>query len=154
MERLLALFLAATASAYGGGHEFDRVVSAIEEHYGVKRTQIPLIGAANLLIKVARPAGARGFKLAVFEDLPDSGDWRMEDVWGADLHPLAVARSSQDDESTYILAGEVGRTAKVLIVTFERNEATVMEVAVNFDALLKMMAAPDRAREIFRTSDR
>ena len=41
--RLLALLLAASSATYAAGSEFDRIVKAIESHYGTPRTHIPLM---------------------------------------------------------------------------------------------------------------
>jgi hypothetical protein len=153
--RVLALFLALAGAAGAADHEFDRVVSAVEKHYGVKRTRIPLMGVANLFVKVARPAGTSGFKLALFEDLPSPPsddlaelDRFMDDVRGR-LHPLVVTRSRRDGEASYIYAGEVGKSTELLIATFERHEATVIEVTVNMETLLKMIGSPDTAHRMF-----
>jgi hypothetical protein len=156
--RLLALFLAAAGAAYSADHEFDRVVSAVEKHYGVKRTHIPLMGVANFFLKVARPAGTSGFKLAVFEDLPaPSGpdeladlDRFMDEVCAGRLHPMVVTRSRPAGESTYILTGEVGKSTQMLLATFEPHEATVIEVTVNIETLLKMIGSPERAHRLFQ----
>lgn len=161
-SRLLALFLAAFSAAYGADREFDRVVKAIEKHYNVKRTHVPLLGVANLFVKVARPAGTSGFKLAVFEDLPSPSpyddrvelDRFMDDVCRGGLHALVVTHSRRDGESSYILAGEVGKSSELLIATFERHEATVIQVTVNMDTLLKMIGTPDEAHRMFRQQDR
>jgi hypothetical protein len=161
-SRLLALFLAAVSAAYGADREFDRVVKAIEKHYDVKRTHVPLLGVANLFVKVARPAGTSGFKLAVFEDLPSPSpyddrvelDRFMDDVCRGGLHALVVTHSRRDGESSYILAGEVGKSSELLIATFERHEATVIQVTVDMDTLLKMIGTPDEAHRMFREQDR
>jgi hypothetical protein len=161
-SRLLALFLAAFSAAYGADREFDRVVKAIEKHYNVKRTHVPLLGVANLFVKVARPAGTSGFKLAVFEDLPSPSpyddrvelDRFMDDVCRGGLHALVVTHSRRDGESSYILAGEVGKSSELLIATFERHEATVIQVTVDMDTLLKMIGTPDEAHRMFRQQDR
>ena len=155
--RVLALLLAAGGAAYGADREFDRVVSAIETHYGVKRTHIPLMGVANLFVKVARPAGTHSFKLAVFEDLPSAAyddrvelDRFMDDIGRGRLHPLVVTHSRHDGEASYILAGEVGKSTEVLIATFEPREATVIEVTVDMETLFKMIGSPDGAHKMFR----
>ena len=157
-HRALALLLAAGSAAYGADWEFDRIVRAIENHYGVKRTHVPLMGVANLFVKVARPAGTSGFKLALFEDLQSCSDYRdqvdldrfMDDVRSRGLHALVVTHSRRDGESTYILAGEIGKSTKLLIATFERKEAAVVEVQVDMDRLLKMIGSPDEARRMYR----
>ena len=157
MNRALAVLLVAAGVASGG--EFDRVANAIEKHYGVKRTHIPMMGVADLFLKVAHPAGTTGFKLAIFEDLPSpSGpgdradlDRLMDDVCHGRLHPLVVTRSRRDGESTYILIGEVGKSTEILIATFERHEATVIEAQVDINTLLKMIGSPGDAHRIFQS---
>jgi hypothetical protein len=151
---LLPLFLAAVGTVYGADWEFDHVVHAIESHYHVKRTQIPLMGVANFMVKVVRPAGTTGFKLATFEDLqaddrdPLDLDRFMDEVSSGGLHRLVVTHSRPQGESTYILAGEVGKSTKMLIASFERNEATVVEVQVNVEELLRIIGAPDEAHNL------
>lgn len=154
--RVLALLLAAGGAAYGAEHEFDRVVSAIEKHYGVKRTHIPLLGVANLFVKVAHPAGTSGVKLAIFEDLPEPVyedradlDRVMNEVCEGRLHALVVTHSRRDGEATYILAGEAGKSTDLMIATFERHEATVIEVKVDMDTLLKLIGSPGSAHGMF-----
>jgi len=156
--RLLALFLAAAGAAYSADHEFDRVVSAVEKHYGVKRTHIPLMGLANFVVKVSHPAGTSGFKLAVFEDLPSPSepdaladlDRFMDEICTGGLHPMVVTRSRPAGESTYILTGEVGKSTRILIATFEPHEATVIEATVNIETLMKMIGSPETAHSLFQ----
>jgi hypothetical protein len=151
--RLLALLLTAASATYAAGSEFDRIVQAIESHYGTTRTRIPLMGVANLFVKVARPAGTSGFKLAVFENLgssPSYGqhaelDQFMRHLSGSSLHSLVRVHSHANGESTYIFAGEAARSTRMLIATFQRNEATVVEVKVSMDTLLKMVESPEHA---------
>ena len=155
--RVPALFLAAAAAAFGAGRDFDRVVNAIEHYYGVKHTHIPLLGAANLFAKVARPAGTRGFKLAVFDNLPgvpDDGGQRdldrfMNDLCRGGLRPLVVTHSRAGAESSYILAGETGKSTSLLIATFERDRATVVEVEIDLPVLFRMLASPVEAHRLF-----
>lgn len=156
-HRELALFLAAACAAYGADRDFDRIVGAVESHYGVKRTHIPLMGAVNLFSKVTHPAGTSGFQLAVFEDLPSAGygdqqelNHFIDGLCRDGLHALVVTHSRRDGESSYILAGEAGKSTKLLVATFERHEATVIEVKVNVETLVKMMASPDEAHRMFQ----
>jgi hypothetical protein len=151
--RLLVLLLTAASTTYAAGSEFDRIVQAIESHYGATRTHIPFMGMANLFVKVAHPAGTSGFKLAVFENLgsaPSYGehaelDQFMRHLSGSGLHSLVRVHSRANNESTYIFAGEAGRSTRMLIATFQRNEATVVEVKVSTDTLLKMVESPEHA---------
>ena len=62
---LIALLL---APAHAKGKGFKDVVKHIETNYRAKKTRIPMLGLANFAVKLIRPAGVKGFKLAVFED--------------------------------------------------------------------------------------
>jgi hypothetical protein len=86
------------------------------------------MGVANLVTKVARPAGTSGFKLAIFEDLKDLQHYDRGDDDGAPeldqfmsgltaggLHQVVRAHWRRGAESTYIYTGDVGRTARLLI---------------------------------------
>ena len=156
-RRLLALILMAAGAASAAGHEFDSIVKAIERRYDTKRLHIPFLGAANLFTKVARPAGASGFKLAVFEDLKAGQnddrsselDQFMSGPAAGGLHPVIRAHSRSIGEATYIYAAEVGHSTRLLIATFTRNEATVIEVKVSMRILLQLLASPNHAARMF-----
>jgi len=155
-SRVLALILVAASAACSADHEFDRVISAVEKHYGVRRTHIPLMGVASFFVKVAHPAGTSGLKIAIFEDLPSPTfddqvdlDRFMDSISGGRLQPMVVTHSRRDGESTYILTGDVGKSTEMLIATFERNEATVVQVTVNIETLLKMIGSPGHAHDMF-----
>jgi hypothetical protein len=153
--RLLAVFLAASAAAFGADRNFDRLVNAVESRFGVRQMDIPLVGVANFFLSVARPEGAAGFRLAVFEDLKFDvdGDGAALDGIMAEasegLHPLVRVRSRRDHEWTYIYTGEAGKTTRMLIATFGRSNATVVEVKLSMDALLRALADPARTGKLF-----
>jgi len=153
--RLLALVLAASAAAFGADRDFDRLVKAVESHLGAKRTNIPLLGAANFFVKAARPEGVAGFNLAVFENLrplarEDGGELdRIMAEASAGLHPLVRVRSNRNREWTYIYTGDAGKITTMLIATFERNQATIVEVKLSMDALVKALKEPRRAGKSF-----
>jgi hypothetical protein len=154
--RLLVVFLALSSAAWSADWEFDRVVNAIEHQYGVRHTHVPLMGVANFFVKVVRPGGATGFKLAVFENLRSDEQDEMEldrfmDRLGeSGLHRLLRVHSRRDGESAYIYLGELGRTTRMLLVTFDRDEATVMQVNLDVNALLRMLNDPGKGRRDYR----
>jgi hypothetical protein len=155
--RLPVVLLLASCSLFGADRDFDRVVAAVESRYGVKRVHVPLMGVANLFVKVARPAGASSFKLAIFENLNSAGgygdtadlDRLFDDLSARGLRPLVRVHSRRSDESTFICTGEVGKSTKLLIATFARNQATVIECQVNIDLLMKTFASPELASKTF-----
>lgn len=156
-----AAFWMASGAAFGGDRAFDRIVQAIESHYGTKPLHIPFMGVANFAVKVAHPAGAGGVKLAVFEGLRDLKSREDPDEWGerdrlmdklasSDLHPMIRVHSRHDGAATYIFMGPSGKSTRVLIATFERDEATVIEVKANIETLLKSLEDPEHARFTLR----
>ena len=145
-----AVLLLAAVPAFAGGAEFDRIVKAIEQHYGTHQMHIPFLGLASLVVSVAHPEGARGLRLAIFEDLKSDGrEWnerdRFMDTIGGELHPLVRVHSRRSGEATYIFMGPESRHARILIATFERNEATVVEVKADIDQLLRSLETPEHA---------
>lgn len=158
--RFLAVFLAGYASALGGDGEFDHVVKAIESHYSTKQTHIPFMGLASFAVRVAHPAGTSGFKLAVFEDLRIRGnrdeaelDHFMQTLYSSSLRPLVRVHSRRDGAATYIYAGDAGRSTRLLIAAFDRSEATVVEVKVDANTLMKWINDPDDARHMRSRDD-
>jgi hypothetical protein len=153
--------LAASGTAFGGDAEFDRIVKAIETRYGTRPMHIPFMGVANFVVKVTRPEGASGFKLAVFEGVKDLGSesdpgaWRerdrfMDTLVSSHLHPLVRVHSRRDNEATYIFMGTASKSTRILIATFERDEATVIEVKANIEKLLRSLQDPEHAGQTLR----
>ncbi|HUJ20149.1 MAG TPA: hypothetical protein VLX58_01450 [Bryobacteraceae bacterium] len=159
--RWLAILLTAFSTAFAGDGEFDHIVKAIESHYGTRHTHIPFMGVANVALKVRHPAGTTDFKMAVFEDLDSSPaygdhaelDQLMNGLTHRGLHPLVRVHSRND--ATYIYMGDAGKSTKLLIATFERAQATVIQVKVNMQTLLQLLNDPEHAADSFgATQDR
>ncbi len=156
--RALGVLLLAAGTAFAGDAEFDHIVKAIESHYGTHPTHIPFMGMADFILKVAHPEGASGFKLAVFEDLksaPEQREWAerdsfMNSVSGPSLHPMVRVHSRRSGEATYIFMGPQGKSTRLLIATFERNEATVIEVKADIDTIAKSLQEPGHAGRVLR----
>ena len=158
--RFVVVFLMGYASAMGGDNEFDHVVKAIESHYGTKQTHIPFMGLASFVVKVAHPAGTSALRLAVFEDLRIRGerdeaelDQFMRGLYSSSLHPMVRARS-RDGEMTYIYAGDAGKSTRLLIAAFDRTEATVVEVKVNVETLMKYVNHPGESHDLWGSKSR
>ncbi len=150
--RFLSLLLLACAAA-AADLNFDCGVKAVESRYGARRAHIPLMGVANLFVKVARPSGTSSFRLAMFDNLNSFGESRddfMDHLEAGHLHSLARVHSGQEGDATYILAGDAGKSTRLLIATFGRNAATVIEVKVNAAALRRTFERPDLAVKSFK----
>lgn len=145
----LALSLAYMPAA--ADNEFGALVKHLEKHYNARRTRIPFLGLAGFIVKVVRPAGAKGFKLAVFEDQDFSraaDDTAFETVMGRALgdgwQPFVRVYSRRSGERAYIYAKQSGKDVQLMIATIEAREAVVMQVKLNPDTLAKWMEKPNQ----------
>jgi hypothetical protein len=129
--------------------EYGSVVKLVESHFHVKHKGTPFI--ANLAVKVVRPRGVRDFKLATFEDQDFSAPGAdtefgmavrrlLTPVW----QPLVQTRNRQDGEQTYVYLREDGDNFKVMVVTIERRDATVLQAEVSPQTLVKWIKDPDK----------
>jgi hypothetical protein len=140
------------------GHEFDGVVHAIEDHYGVRHMRIPFLSFAMSF--AARPAGVSGFRLAVFEDFhPSSASMHETATMSEDLqrvleHSLGpdwrlfVRTRTQDDSDDALIYVNLGKAKlQMMIVTIEPDEATVVEMNLSDRALRRWLKEPKESAE-------
>ena len=132
------------------GRGFKDIVKYLETTYQARKTKIPMLGLANFAIKLIRPAGVKGFKLAVFEDRNFAGDRRassfdqvMRGAYKKDWMPMVRVNSRRDGEQkTFIYARNAGKDVQFAVVTFQEMEAVVLEVKLNPDAAARFMENP------------
>lgn len=154
---MIAMLLVAAPSAQaqaksfvpkGGG--FNDVVKHMEKNYRAKRTKIPMLGLAKFAIWMVRPAGVKGFKLAVFEDQDfnsrtDSMSFAqaMRQSYKKDWSPLVQINSKRDGNSrTFIYVKQTKKDVQFALASIEEHEATVLEVKFNPDAAAKFLENP------------
>jgi hypothetical protein len=149
--RTLLFMVCMTALSFAGEHDFNGLVNAIENHYGVRHTHIPLLGFAMLF---ARPAGASGIKLAIFEDFPHSYVRAHDDVQhlvegclSRDWQLFVHARSHDDADSTLVYVNVSNGKLQMLIVNLGENDATIVELKLNEQALRKWINGPKESAE-------
>lgn len=161
MRPLLILAAAAVLSAPGFARdrEFDSLVRQFEAHYGVCHLRIPLLGFANFIVKVGRPGGASDLKLAVFEEMgraslgePEESLDFVQQTLGPDWHPFIRTWEPRKNEWTAIYSNfERGRW-KLLIVTADRADSTLVRLKLNPNAMKHWIERP-RQRARYRTHD-
>jgi len=165
--RIVLLILSVSTLAAAGDNEFRGVVHAIEGHYSIHHSHVPLLGFAMWF---ARPAGISGVKLAMFENFrahTDSEDVSrlVENSLGPDWHPFVRVRTrnngkDQDDsnnaETTLIYVSPAGGKLRMMIVNVESSEATVVEVKLSDRSIKGWLKEPgEKAQDHHRsqTSD-
>ena len=146
---LTALLLAAvlSAPATARADDFDAVVKNVRAACGGKKVRIPFLGLAGFATKIIRPAGVKSFKLAVFEDLTRTGDAaRLGAAIGQSLgpgwRPLVRIRAGRGAEQTHVYVREAGDNLKLMIVTLDGRQATVIRAKVNPEALARFARDP------------
>src|SRR5215468_1302694 len=147
---MIALLLTPSFFALAKGKGFKDVVKHIETHYGAKKVRIPMLGFANFAVKLIRPAGVKGFKLAVFEDQDFSArsdaasfDTVMRESYDKDWQPLVQINSKRDGNShTFIYVKSSGKDVQFALAALENREAVVLEVKFNPDAAARFLENP------------
>jgi len=132
--------------------DFNRLVRHIEIRYGADRTRIPFLGFASLFTRLARPAGVADFHLAIFENLNAASDVELDDLiqkasrekW----QPLVQVRSRKQGTATLIYAREYSSRFKLLVVTMENHQATLLEVGLSPNQLIAWLDDPRRVGKI------
>lgn len=142
----LALCVSAASAA---DNEFHSAVHAIESQYGVHHMHIPLLGFAMFFV---RPEGVSGMKLAVFENFQttasiDDVSHVIESSLGPGWHPFVRVRSRDDGETTAIYASPDGNKMRMLVVTLESSEATIVEFKIGDRAIQKWLKEPGEEAE-------
>jgi hypothetical protein len=142
MHRLLAALIALSfgASILNAG-DFDWMIREFSRQSGIQPVHIPMFGLARLFVGVAHPAGASDIKLAIFENTgsePERLTAVMESTVGSAWKPMIRVRS-RNGESTNIYFQGLGKHVRLLIGTFEHGEATLVEVRVKPEGLIKFV---------------
>jgi hypothetical protein len=144
---LPSLFYMLPSNALAKGGDFDAVVRNVKVTCGGKRVRIPFLGLAGFATKLVRPAGVKGFKLAVFEDLERSGGAAqlapaVSQALGPEWRPLVRVRSRREGAQTLVYVSDAGENLKLMIVTIDGEQATVIRAKVNPEALAKFARDP------------
>src|SRR6266498_3430009 len=147
---MIALLVSPSFLALAKGKGFKDVVKHIETNYGAKKVRIPFLGLANFAVKLVRPAGVKGFKLAVFEDQKFSAregaasfDAVMREAYNKDWRPMVQVSSKRNGAShTFIYVKSSGKDVQFALAVLEDREAVVLEVKFNPDAAARFLENP------------
>ena len=149
--RLLVLILCASTFAAAGDREFKGLVHSFETTYGVHHMHIPLLGVA---LFIARPAGAHGLQLAVFENFhapTDSVDVRrvVESALGPGWYPFVRVheKGETSGETTLVYTNPEANRMRMIIVSLESSEATLVKLDLNDRDMKKWLKEPGEEAE-------
>lgn len=119
---LLVLLMGGPAFAKDRG--FSELTRQVEQSYHVRRTRIPFLGVARFAAKSTSQFGGRTFDVAIFEDVPEHAGWasiQTPDGWT----PVVLTQDGR--ERTMIFARPEERSVRILLLTEEPGEVTVVE---------------------------
>lgn len=138
-------------SAQAADREFTEVVHVISDEFHTRPMSIPMFGLVNLVAAAVHPAGTRHIDLAIFEHL-NSHDREGRNLPEAILNavgrswkPFVQVRSHKNghEETVLVYMRQEGKEWKLLVTAVERDEATVVQLLLNPDALARWMASPE-----------
>lgn len=139
---------------------FGDVVKVIERFYRVKHKGIPFLARAGMktAVTAARIAGGSkrrlaevgSVKVAYFEDQDFDSvngvaafkatiNTALSETWS----PLIQVMSPKDGEQVYIFLREAGDKFKVLVITIDRRDASVVQVTLSPSTLAKLLQDPN-----------
>jgi len=156
MRRPLAVSLMFLLPLPVPASEFDWLVREFSRESGAKRVHVPFLGLANFVVKVGHPAGTSDMKLAIFErgDLEAPRFTSLTDsAVGGSWKPMIHVRS-KDGESTNIYARTDGKHLNLLITTLDDDDATLIQVRIEPQALMQFIDDHDAHGHVRLTFDR
>lgn len=133
----LVLSVAYTASP-ARDREFNSIVAQIESKGGARLSTFPFLGVANLMVKLIRPGGVKGFRLAMFEDQEFASSTEFDNFGnsvrmrlGVEWKQLVAARSRRTLEQTYAYTREREGVLELMIIQLQERKAFVLEVKLD-----------------------
>ena len=154
---LLAVTLWSTIS-FAKTDDFNSVVKMIEDFYSVKHEGLPFLAKAAMKAVGAgakikggdarRFAEAGSIKLATFENQEFKGEFvkfrqMLNDSLNQTWTPLVQTLAAPDQEQCYIFVRDNGDKFRVLVVTIEPHDATVIQATVSPKNLALLMKDPE-----------
>src|SRR6476660_2199134 len=154
---LLAVTLWSTIS-FAKTDDFNSVVKMNEDFYSVKHEGLPFLAKAAMKAVGAgakikggdarRFAEAGSIKLATFENQEFKGEFvkfrqMLNDSLNQTWTPLVQTLAAPDQEQCYIFVRDNGDKFRVLVVTIEPHDATVIQATVSPKNLALLMKDPE-----------
>lgn len=151
MKSAIAACLLTASFAQAADREFTEVVRVISDEFHTRPTSIPLFGLVNVFTAAVHPAGTRHIDLAIFEHLADRDregrnlSEALLNAVGRSWKPFVEVRSRRNghEETVLVYMRQQGADWKLLVTAVEHDEATVVQLQLNPDALARWINSPD-----------
>jgi len=147
---LMTVFLGGPFQLIGFAEDrdFNRLVKEVESRFNVKRTHVPLLGAARPAIRLMQP-GSKSLDMAIFEDqdfsLAKAKDFSelAGKALGPEWHQVVRVVSQPEGEQTFVYLRDAGDHCKLITATLEPREAVLVEVKLKSRDLLRFIDHPE-----------
>lgn len=144
----LLVFTFAAPTANAGGKEYKAVVKHLKSKYQARKVKIPMVWLARFAVRMVRPAGVKSFSITTFENLkfaPETLDAEMRSAlansFSEDWSPIFRVRSRKGEQA-YMYMREAKDSVKIMLVTINQTQATVVRAAFNPDKLADFINEP------------
>jgi len=142
-----AAVLLPVAARAASGHDFDDVVSAVEQRYSAHATRVPMMGLVSFCAHVATGGGVKGLKVAELDHLsaapnPAQLEQLVTGSLGAGWQPF-VKEVSRNGEMNVIYAQPDGSAMRMMIADYEHGELDLVRVEVNGERLAHWVRDPE-----------
>lgn len=145
---LLAVFTFSATPASAKKNEYDQIVKHLKTKYQAKKVKLPFMWLARFAVGVVRPAGVKSFSVTLFEDLKFSRETldeemqsAMRDSLGEEWNSLMRVRS-RNGQQVYMYMREAGKNVRIILVTIEKNNSTVVRATFNPEKLADFINDP------------
>ena len=145
----LLLFLSfAVSTANAKGNEYDAVCDHLENKFHAKKVKIPFMWLARMAVGIVRPAGVKSFKVTTYTNLRFENETLNEEMrsvmrnaFSDEWIPILRIRS-KTGEQIYMNMRESGNNVKILLVSINQTEATVVRAKFNPEKLAEFINNP------------
>ena len=149
---VLAVAMLSSTGCAAADHDFNAVVSSVEQRYSAHPQRIPMMGFVSFCARVATHGGVKGMKIAEFDNLRHDKlgrDLDMQELLelvraelGQEWQPMVTERARHDSEMSVVFVRPVGRSMRMLVADYENGELDVVRMELNGDQLAEFIHEP------------
>jgi hypothetical protein len=149
---VLGVALVSSTGCAAADHDFNAVVSSVEQHYSAHPQRIPLMGFVSLCARVATHGGVKGMRVAEFDNLRHDAQGRDLDTQelldlvrselGEEWQPMVTERSRHGSELSVVFVRPAGHSMRMLVADYENGELDVVRMELNGSQLAEFMHEP------------
>jgi len=129
-------------------NEYEAIVRHLKTKYRAKKVNLFVMWAARAIVSMAKPAGVKSFSFTLFKDLKFSIETvdnemqaAMRKSYGPEWSSIFHVRS-QTGQQAYLYMREVDQNVRMVLVTVDKEYASVIRATINPDRLADFINDP------------